>query len=194
MDPRQSLLTEAVCEHGWLHLRAAGREDGLAAEAFKVAQRLGEPMVGRKGCRVEVLVPSQIENANTNSLSIRHGLGAFPLHNDGAHRSPPPRFIVLACATPGSSPVPTVLVCSRDLCLREVELRQCKSAMFLVRNGRQSFYSTILAHSRPFIRFDQGCMTPMCDDGKDAMKMIALRAGQAPANGVPVASGGYSCH
>jgi hypothetical protein len=83
----QSDLARAVCEHGWLHLRAAGSEAGLAAEASKLAQLLGEPMAGRKGHCVEILVPLHVENANTNSLSMQHGL-------DYARRAPVTTFAV----------------------------------------------------------------------------------------------------
>jgi hypothetical protein len=43
------------------------------------------------------------------------------------------------------------------------------SAAFLVRNGRRSFFASILSHSRPFIRLDMGCMRATCDDGAAAL-------------------------
>lgn len=171
-------LAEAVRERGWLHLRATGTQNNLAAEALKLALQLGDPMAGREGGPIETLAPLPIENANINSLSMQHGLGAFPLHIDGAHLPQPPRFILLACARPGLSPIPTVLARFRDLRLHHAERHQCESAAVLIRNGRQSFYSTILDRSRPFIRFDQGCIKPMCLDGKQALKAIALRAAE----------------
>src|ERR1039457_4271027 len=35
-----------------------------------------------------------------------------------------------------------------------------RSGVFLVRNGRASWYSTILSGERPYVRFDPGCMFP----------------------------------
>jgi hypothetical protein len=171
-------LLQEVCEHGWLHLKAAGSESSLATETLKLARRLGEPVAGRRGHIIEILTPHLVENAEANSLSVQHGLGPFPLHIDGTHCLQPPRFIVLACARPGLSPAPTLLARFQDLRLRDAERRRCESAVFLVRNGRRSFYSTILDRSRPFIRFDQGCMIPSCPDSREALKEIDVRAAE----------------
>lgn len=167
-----------VCERGWLHLRATDSENNLAKEVLDVALLLGEPMKCRNGTVVESLVPLHAEHANTNSLSMQHGFGAFPLHIDGAHLSQPPRFLLLACVSPGFPPVPTTLVHFHKLNLLEVERQLCESAPFHVRNGRWSFYSSILVRSRPFVRFDQGCMKPMFADGRRAMTAITLRAAE----------------
>lgn len=171
-------LARAVCECGWLRLRSEESTHNLAAEALRFARNLGEPLSGRNGSAVEALAPLSVETANPNSLSVLHGLGTFPLHIDGAHCVRPPRFILLACANPGSSPVPTVLSRFRDLHLRDDERRKCESAPFLVRNGRRSFYSSIVDHSRPFVRFDQGCMFPMLVEGEQAIAAVALRAAE----------------
>jgi hypothetical protein len=79
----------------------------------------------------------------------------------------PPRFIVLACVNPGSTSIPTVLTRFRDLGI------DGKAGVYLVRNGRRSFYSSIRDSSRPFIRFDQGCMTPIDDYARHTMDAIA---------------------
>jgi Taurine catabolism dioxygenase TauD, TfdA family len=171
-------LAQAVCERGWLQLPSEESTHSLAVAALRFAHRLGEPLSGRHGSAVEALAPLPVETANPNSLSVLHGLGTFPLHIDGAHRTQPPRFILLACANPGSSPVPTVLSHFRDLPLRDDERRKCESAPFLVRNGRRSFYSSIVDRSRPFVRFDQGCMFPTSVDGEQAVAAVASRAAE----------------
>jgi hypothetical protein len=171
-------LVSSVSKYGWLHLRAAESENSLSNEVLKIAHLLGEPLVGRNGNVVETLTPLEIQNANIRSLSKKHGAGTFPLHIDGAHHIQPPRFVILACVRPGSNPVPTILVRFRDLQLCETERQQCESATFLVQNGRRSFYSCILGRSRPFVRFDQGCMKPICDEGKEAVKAILSHAAE----------------
>jgi hypothetical protein len=172
----QDDLAQRVCERGWLHLRATASGCSLAVETLDLAQLLGEPIAGRGGAIIEALAPSHVEAARTNSLSMEHGLGIFPLHIDGSHRAQPPRFVILACVRPGFSPAPTVLVHFRDLRLSDAEQRKCETAVFLIRNGKRSFYSTILDRSRPFIRFDQSCMKPASLESREAMKTITLRA------------------
>jgi alpha-ketoglutarate-dependent taurine dioxygenase len=123
-------------------------------------------------------MPTKQAGANVKSLSAVHGLGSFPMHTDGAHRLQPPRFVVLVCASPGTSPVPTTLLRFRDLQVTASERARFEAAAFLVRNGRRSFYSTICSRSRPFIRFDAGCMVPQGAESAATAKLIADRANE----------------
>jgi alpha-ketoglutarate-dependent taurine dioxygenase len=179
---QSSDLRQQVCEQGWLHFRASGPENSLATETLGLAKLLGEPISGRGGLVVEALVPQTFENANANSLSKQHGIGKLPLHIDGAHRLHPPQFVVFACVRPGQSPVPTILARFHDLKLSYAERQRCESAVFVVRNGRRTFYSTILSHSRPFIRFDEGCMLPVSPDGRQALQEVSERAAEIKQN------------
>lgn len=169
-------LAERVLRNGWVISRAKGavRDMRLMAEEF--ATQLGAAFSGRAGRAIEPLLPTRPTDAQPRSLSALHGLGSFPMHTDGAHRLVPPRFVVLACASPGAMPVPTTLLRFRDLGLGGSDRARFEAAPFLVRNGRRSFYSTICAVSRPFIRFDEGCMVPQDAVGLASARLISQRA------------------
>jgi hypothetical protein len=49
------------------------------------------------------------------------------------------------------------------------------SGVFLVRNGRASWYATVMSEDRPFVRFDPGCMTSASSQGNEAVRMIEKR-------------------
>ena len=163
-----------VRDSGWTKLRTCGGSK-LEAEVFALAHFLGTPAVGRRGRILEFLVPRSSWMANRNSLSALHGQGPFPLHTDGAHLPAPPRFLVLACDHPGSCPVPTIIQHFDNIGFTDAERRSCEDATFLIRNGRRSFYSTVLSLHRPFIRFDQGCMVPSSDEACAVMHAIATK-------------------
>jgi alpha-ketoglutarate-dependent taurine dioxygenase len=160
------VMARQVIAAGWL--RFSLPEHGtISTQIDFIAQSLATPVAGRKRRMIEELAPTRREDAESRSLSAIHGLSCFPLHTDGAHLIEPPRFIVLACVNPGSTSVPTVLARFRDLGV------DGKAGVYLVRNGRRSFYSSIRDPSRPFIRFDQGCMTPIDDHARRTMDAIA---------------------
>lgn len=58
-----------------------------------VPNRSGEPVE-------QVLVPKQQSDAPPRSLSKVYGMGAQPLHTDGAHLAKPPDFVALWSAEP----------------------------------------------------------------------------------------------
>jgi hypothetical protein len=149
----------------------------LGDEILEIGSSLGQARTGRGGRLIETLAVVSADQANANSLSARYGTGTFPLHTDGAHLPEPPHFLVLACVRPGSSPVPTVLARFDALGLGPAEIEVCEAAPFLVRNGRRSFYSTILAPSRPFVRFDSGCMAAINDAAIEITQTILACAG-----------------
>jgi len=169
------------------HVRARVRNNGWVKtdigdlgctlnEAPKAAARLlGQPLNGRAGQTVEILAPQEPWAAKPKSLSVVHGLGSFPMHTDCAHYMQPPRFVVLVCASPGTSPVPTTLIRFRDLPFKPLELERLEVSPFLIRNGRRSFYSTICSRSRPFVRYDAGCMVPQGGDGEEVARLVAQR-------------------
>ena len=64
----------------------------------------------------------------------------------------------MGCVEPGPLPVPTVLLDTRMLAHTCEERTAARTAVFLVRNGRRSFYGTIADPGRPFVRLDLGCM------------------------------------
>jgi hypothetical protein len=175
-------VLDEVRENGWLRATFNKSENDLAAEILRLAQQIGKPIPGRRGRIIEALVPLPPKLAAVSSLSKLYGLEAFPIHTDGAHKPVPPRFIILACANPGTTPAPTVLGRLRDLALLDSERECLGTAVFLIRNGRRSFYSTILDSSRSFIRFDQGCMVPTCPKGTKTLHTITSRGNDFAAN------------
>jgi hypothetical protein len=177
--PDSAALRARVLQDGWVKATVAqlGYDLDIAAEA--IARLLGHPVGGRAGRIIEALAPQKQASAKPRSLSVTHGLGAFPMHTDGAHRLQPPRFVVLVCASPGASPVPTTLTRCRDLRISASDRARLEAAPFLIRNGRRSFYSTICGRSRPFIRYDAGCMVPQDAQSGAAFHLVAKRARDA---------------
>jgi hypothetical protein len=169
------LMPRVLCE-GWVRSSVGGAVKDMRLIAGELAKQLGVPLSGRAGQTIEPLLPTKPTEAKPKSLSAIHGLGSFPMHTDGAHQIVPPRFVVLTCASSGTRPVPTNLLRFRDLGLGASELARFEAIPFLVRNGRRSFYSTICSVSRPFIRFDEGCMVPQDASGEASKRFIAQRA------------------
>jgi hypothetical protein len=50
-----------------------------------------------------------------------------------------------------------------------------RSGVFLVRNSRASWYSTVVGEERPYVRFDPGCMFPTTAEGHEAGRAIERR-------------------
>ena len=101
--------------------------------------------------------------AHPRSLSAVYGLGQQPLHTDGAHQPDPPDFVVLVSSRPSATA--TRLWTAKTHHRRRRGLASPPSAaldhgMFLVQNGRDSFYAPARSGAR--YRFDPGCMTA-CD-------------------------------
>jgi hypothetical protein len=171
-------LADRVLRDGWFKSTVTEMGDDIRSAPETTARRLGNPVTGRAARKIEPLIPTEHARANARSLSVVHGLGSFPMRTDGAHRLQPPRFVVLVCASPGMSPVPTTLIRFRDLEATASERTRLEAAPFLVRNGRRSFYSTICSASRMFIRYDAGCMMPQGSESEACLKLIAQRASE----------------
>jgi hypothetical protein len=171
-------LAGRVLRCGWFKSTVTEMGHDMHAAPETIAKLFGNPVTGRAGQKIEPLIPTEQARANAKSLSVAHGLGSFPMHTDGAHQLQPPRFVVLVCASPGTSPVPTTLIRFRDLKVTASERTRLEAAPFLVRNGRRSFYSTICSRSRRFIRFDAGCMMPQGSESESSVKLIAHRASE----------------
>jgi alpha-ketoglutarate-dependent taurine dioxygenase len=111
-----------------------------------------------QGTPVEILRPVSSHEARRGTLSSVHGLSNFPLHTDGAHLVFPPRLIILACMEDFQER-PT-WVCSADhmisLCTPSIDFL---AALFLVSNGRKSFYASAMYRNLWF-RWDTACMRP----------------------------------
>ena len=143
------ILAAAAIKDGW----AAGfgdvesiRQQAASLGWAEIAPRRGDPTVS-------VLRPAAADVARPNSLSSVYGLGQQPLHTDGAHLSTPPDIVVLIAGE--SSPTTTRTWSSgNDIPPRGAPNAAFWNGMFLVRNGRDSFYAPAL----PFtIRYGVRC-------------------------------------
>jgi hypothetical protein len=122
----------------------------------EVAPRRGDPTVS-------VLRPADADAAHPNSLSAVYGLGQQPLHTDGAHMQDPPDLLVFISERPSATPTQlwrAGIVVRRRGGPPTIAPAALDHGMFVVRNGRDSFYAP--ARSGSGYRYDPGCMTP-CD-------------------------------
>lgn len=145
-----TMISSAV-KSGWS--AGVGTFDEVTAQARQlklepVANRRGEPPVSR-------LRPTTEEEAKPRSLSAQVGLGAQPLHTDGAHQELPPDFLVFVSERPSSTPTWLCHVHSHD-----VPWHDLRGGMFLVGGGPSAFFAPALEGRR--LRFDPGCMAA-CD-------------------------------
>lgn len=148
-------LAKAAARDGWATTPgslSSIRDQAKSLGWTEVVNRQGDPAV-------TALRPRTREDAHPHSLSVAYGLGGQPLHTDGAHLPEPPDILVLACEH-GSS-TPTLLWRSLTGPGRTpLPWAASHHGMFLVRNGRDSFYTAVSTRNR--YRFDPGCMTA-CD-------------------------------
>ncbi|WP_156382766.1 hypothetical protein [Sanguibacter sp. Leaf3] len=101
-----------------------------------------------------VLRPLSAEDAHPASMSATYGLGAQPLHTDGAHTPEPPDLIVLMGEAPSSTPTYLFKDVTYDTTPKGIY-----SGVFRVDAGKDTFLTTALSRGR--MRYDPGCMTPL---------------------------------
>jgi len=147
------VLAETARTEGWAS--GLGDLDSIREQAkslgwVEVSSRRGDPTVS-------VLHPTEKSAAHPSSLSARYGLGHQPLHTDGAHLPHPPDLVVLLSQRPSATP--TRLWRAKDA-PPYPPYSALHHGMFLIRNGRDSFYSPAFSGTR--YRYDPGCMTA-CD-------------------------------
>lgn len=164
----------ALETHGWTSRKiSVDCESDLREQLLSLAVGLGTPTATRTGgCLCDTLLPTAGDAAKSRSLSKTHALGEFPLHIDTAHWLTPCRYVILACVSPGGGSRPTLLLDARRLPLNESQISLLHSTPLRVTNGRNSFFSTILSKTRPFVRFDPGCMTATTPDGGKALAVL----------------------
>lgn len=141
-------------------LRNALVLDNAEAQLVEIVSQLGlSPQPTRRNSIVDRLTVFAREKARPRSLSEHFGRGRFPFHTDLAHWRVPCRYVFLACTSERASQ-PTELIPWDDLSTHSDLMRLVSDAVFLVRNGRASFYAPITHDGSPFIRLDPGCMCP----------------------------------
>lgn len=138
---------------------------------MEIGNALGIPVAPRGRVLVQSLAPTAASEARAASMSAKYGMGQQPWHIDLAHWPVPARYILLGCESPGGSSTATELTHCSALFRASVDLDTARTQPYLVRNGRESFYSTLLDKRRPFARIDPGCMNPC----SDAARMLQTR-------------------
>lgn len=127
---------------------------------------IGSPIRGRGAAPgIDILRPTEEVTAPLRSLSKIHGLGSFPFHTDGAHWNQPPKWLVLACQNDTEQRATTLLPAKEVLSAYGEEFR-LNEALFLVVNGRNSFYTPLVLSEYEGIRYDGGCMKPVNSTAK----------------------------
>jgi alpha-ketoglutarate-dependent taurine dioxygenase len=169
-----SEISSRLLKQGWASLSLGTARD-LPEHIVSIAQDLGSIIVRRRGESIETIAPQRASSAPAASLSRQFGLDALPLHSDTAHWTVPCRYIVLACAQHGSVSTPTLLVDAHDPGFSEAEHVLLRSSTFIVRNGGNSFYGSLVDRKKSFIRFDPGCMLPLADSSVTAMGLYGMK-------------------
>lgn len=172
MIERFSDLQNRLLEHGWFRYDVAPVEEAtLSTTMHFIGLALGTHVEGRNGKWIERLVPQEREQVKLPSLSSTHGTGRFPFHMDMAHRVVPCRYIILGCEFAPETSASTILLDKRKLSFTGEEMQCLKNGTFLVKNGRNSFYSSMIDRQQNYLRWDPGCMIP-----KDEFARLAVRA------------------
>ena len=173
-DARVDAARISLEQRGWASFGLPMQAEFSCDQLLSIAAQFGTPVPSRHGSALcDALVPVQSHEAKPRSLSRANSVGAFPLHADMAHWLVPCRHVVLACVSPGSTNRPTFLLDTRRLPLDKQKTSLLHSAPFRVRNGRNSFFSTILSKTRSFVRCDPGCMEATTPQGEAALKIFS---------------------
>ena len=163
---------EKLHSRGWCEIASIDSKD-LTGQLLEIGRCLGRPVALRNSIGiVQELIPSQTARF-TNSLSATYKDGEFPMHTDTAHWLTPCRYVVMGCSKEGERRRDTLLLDMAAIPMLEEDRLLLMSEPFRIINGRRSFYGTVLAPDRPFIRYDPGCMFPTRDRGKAAMSLFA---------------------
>lgn len=152
-------LIETAQKTGW----AAGDGDVGQIQSEAMSLKLSPVPIRQGADAVTTLRPMTAATARPNSLSARYGNGTQPLHTDGAHLVEPPDLVVLVCES--ASATPTLLWrrprrSAKGRVFRMPIPDHLAHGVFLVSNGKDSFFTTAYAQDR--FRYDPGCMEP-CD-------------------------------
>ncbi|MCW7490857.1 Fe(II)-2OG oxygenase family protein [Leptospira meyeri] len=159
-----------ISKNGWWFVDVG--VNNLDMYLLSIAKYIGNINKSRRTNLVDILKPTSSENSRPESLSKIYGLGEFPLHTDTAHWAYPAKYIILGCKTKGSCDRTTTLLNWFDIKFTTSEKLLLKNAIFLFRNGSNSFYSTIESIFHPFIRYDRECMYPTSDDSSLLLEII----------------------
>ncbi len=159
-------------DKGWVLFHS--QDSDLDNYLVQISHKLGMPMGVRvKSKTIEIIKPTSAASSHPQSLSHLFGLDEFPLHCDTAHWLIPGNYIVLGCKNPGICGRKTVLLDWREVDFPEDLLVLLKYAVFLFRNGKNSFFSSILSNQNKFFRYDPGCMYPTDNKSKETLEALS---------------------
>jgi len=171
---------EPTSWRGWSYRRAANAEpESLLQELGRIGDMLGTRVAGRPGFYEEMIQPRARADAHPRSLSSRYGLDALPFHTELSHRTKPCRYLLLACIDPGYPTAATLLLDWRSLRFSKAELERLEATPILVRSGRRSFYSSVLAPGGTYLRYDPGCIEALDLRGEEVLKLVGDRIAEA---------------
>lgn len=164
---------QELATQGWTVAGSSTVRTGLEEAIERLVRMLGTAVASRGRRLVQVLRPTTKQSAHPRSLSMLFGEGVFPLHVDTAHWTVPCRYIVMACVAADAHAARTRLLPITRLKFTNDEQSMLRTTVFRVRSGSRSFFGTVASHERPFIRFDPGCMEPMCSNGSRVMTLLS---------------------
>ena len=124
---------------------------------------------------VDRLTPRTVGTAPRRSLSGRYGTASFPLHSDGAHWSLPPRLLIFGAVRICPDSAKTLLAPAPALAPHDYGI--VARGVYVVRNGSRSLFASICRRTRPYVRFDRGCMTPIDTPSRTGLHLYAARLG-----------------
>jgi hypothetical protein len=156
---------------GWVLLKLEMQDESAYCHRLeRLAGQLGR-LIRRstESSAITTLRPIDAHVARRRSLSRQFSLGRFPFHIDTAHWPMPCRYVVMACVIPGAGNRPSLLLDTKELPLSPEQSALLEEAPLRIRNGRHSFFGTILRKERPFVRYDPGCMEAVSRDGAQAL-------------------------
>lgn len=171
-------IADILRASGWVAISVAGDHSDVICCVEAISNKLGRRVYGRGISHIETMTPTPKHGAHQRSLSKRHGLEVLPFHVELSHRMRPCRYVVFGCLESGAPSVATILLDRYTVDFSSGERALLRNAAVLVRSGRRSFYSTILPAGEEYLRFDTGCMEPVDDRGRAAIKLVEDRLAQ----------------
>ena len=167
-----------LTENGWAKINVGSNNPDVLCTFLATLASTLDPSAVYELSSIDSITPRQGNSARQHSLSAYYGLGQLPLHCDTSHWPTPCRFVLLACVNPGGVGTPTLLLDTSAMTLSPAQRNMAACSVFLIRNGQQSFYSSILSFRRPYIRLDPGCMLPLDPDGASVMSLYGYENNQ----------------
>ncbi len=159
---------------GWtlINTISGASRDELGEAMLEAAGGLGRPVPSLPGRPLVEWLSTVPERTRRPNLTARHGSGAFPLHSDTAHWPVPARYLFLSCFEPGEAGRATLIWRFDETVFSASQLDALRREPVLFVTGRNSFYSTVLSLSRPFVRIDLGCMRAVTSAGRNVLGML----------------------